>query len=217
MSDVQDHMDYSRNAVFSSDGTPLFVTEPSLRASATWAPALLSFEWVARHANAAKRRFDARVEGTAFARDLDRYAWALDGGPEMDTEVKATLAPVADLQRLLEHYGIPFVLATYPQPWQVSADATPLPPIREQFGIGQNTVHLNDRPFRKLDAFAAEHDLPFVNATSAFRSAAKPAGLFLANDFHFSPPGHDLYAEVLATYIIQHSLVSSRLESTTNH
>src|SRR5262249_20702273 len=118
-----------------------------------------------------------------------------------------------DLQKLLDHYEIPFVLATYPQPWQVSADATPLPPIRAQYGIGQNTVHLNDRPFRKLNAFADEHHLPFVNATSAFRNAPKPAALFLANDFHFSPLGHDVYADVLANYIIQHSLVSSHLQS----
>src|SRR5262249_26011750 len=152
-------------------------------------------------------------EGTSFARDLDRYAWAIDGGPEMDTEVKATLSPIADLQKLLEHYNIPLVLATYPQPWQVSADATPLPPIRTQYGIGENTVHLNDRPFRKLNAFADEPRLPFINATSAFRKAPKPAALFLANDFHFSPLGHDLYTDVLATYIIQHALVSSLLQS----
>ena len=30
MSDVQDHLEYSRNLVSSSDGVPLFVTEPSL-------------------------------------------------------------------------------------------------------------------------------------------------------------------------------------------
>jgi lysophospholipase L1-like esterase len=204
MSDVQDHLDYSRDAVVSNDGVPLFVTEPSLRKSASAMPDLLSFQWVARHVNAAKRRVESTVEGVPFARDLDRYAWTLDHGPDLDREVQSTLAPIADLSGLLQHHSIPLVLATYPQPWQVSADATPLPPIREQYGIGMNTVHLNDRPFRKLETFAAEHRIPFVNATKAFRQDPQPASLFLASDFHFSPRGHELYAEVLARYVSEH-------------
>ncbi len=72
-----------------------------------------------------------------------------------------------------------------------------------------NTVHLNDRPFRKLAAFAAAHGIPFVNATSAFRQDPKPASLFLASDFHFTARGHDLYAEVLASYLVEHALVAS--------
>jgi lysophospholipase L1-like esterase len=65
--------------------------------------------------------------------------------------------------------------------------------------------HLNDRPFTKLAAFASEHHIPFVNATSAFREDASPATLFLANDFHFTPRGHQVYAEVLARYIGEHN------------
>ena len=85
--------------------------------------------------------------------------------------------------------------------------ATPIPPIRDQYGIGQHTVHLNDRPFRKLEAFAAEHEIPFVNATSAFRRDATPVTLFLGNDFHFTPRGHRLYADVLAGFLADHALV----------
>jgi hypothetical protein len=144
-----------------------------------------------------------------FARDKDRYLWALDKGPELDAAVQSTLAPIADLLALLKHHSIPLLLATYPQPWQVSTDATPLPPIREQYGIGMNTVHLNDRSFRKLEAFAAEHGIPFSNATAAFRKDSMPASLFLGDDFHFSPRGHELYAEVLAAYIAEHTLVRS--------
>jgi len=135
--------------------------------------------------------------------------WTLDGGPEWDNEARNAMAPIADLSKLLQHDSIPLILATYPQPWQVAADATPLPPIRQQYGIGMNTVHLNDRPFRKLERFAADHGIPFLNATQAFRQDARPASLFLANDFHFSARGHDLYAQVLASYIAEHALVGS--------
>jgi lysophospholipase L1-like esterase len=209
MSDVQDHLEYSRNLVSSRDGVPLYVTEPSLGQPESWLPGFLSFQWLSKYVTAATRRTQSAVEGVPFARDVDRYLWALDKGPEMDREVQATLAPILNLSALLAHNGIPLVLATYPQPWQVSADATPLPPIRDQYAIGHNTVHLNDRPFRKLEDFAARHGIAFVNATEAFRKDPKPVGLFLESDFHFTARGHALYAEVLAKFLVEHALVGA--------
>ena len=210
MSDVQDHMAYSRDLVRGSDGEPLYVTEPSLRSQAPSAmPKLLMFEWLGRRIQGARGRIESTLEGVPFVRDQDRYLWALDGGPELDAEAQNAMAPILDLSRLLEHNGIPLLLATYPQPWQVSADATPLPPIRDQYGIGRHTVHLNDRPFKKLANFASEHHLPFVNATSAFRQDLAPATLFLGNDFHFTPRGHQVYADVLGRFIAEHALIPS--------
>jgi hypothetical protein len=136
--------------------------------------------------------------------------WALDGGLEWDAEALSAMAPILDLAKLLDHDGIPLLLATYPQPWQVSADATPIPPIRDQYGVGRNTVHLNDRPFKKLETFASEHQIPFVNAASAFRQASAPATLFLGNDFHFTPRGNQLYADVLGRFITEQSLIGGR-------
>src|SRR5215475_11213512 len=164
MSDVQDQMAYSRDLVRDKDGAPLFVTEPSLRSNTPSAmPSLLLFEWLGRRIRGARGRVQSTLEGVGFVRDQDRYMWALDDGPTMDREAAEAMAPIADLQALLNHNRIPLILATYPQPWQVSADATPLPPVRDQYGIGRNKVHLNDRPFRKLAAFASEHRIPFVN------------------------------------------------------
>jgi lysophospholipase L1-like esterase len=204
MSDVQDDMAYSRDLVAGSDGTPLYVTEPSLRSQTPSAmPKLLMFEWLGRRIQGARGRIQSTLEGVPYVRDQDRYLWALDGGPEFDGEARHAMAPIQDLSRLLEHDGIPLLLATYPQPWQVSADATPIPPIRDQYAVG-HSVHLNDRPFKKLAAFASEHHIPFLNATDVFRQDATPATLFLANDFHFTPRGHQLYAEVLARYFADH-------------
>ena len=210
MSDVQDDMAYSRDAVVGSDGAPLFVTEPSLRNQAPSAmPKLLLFEWLGRRLRGVRGRVESTLEGMPFVRDQDRYLWALDNGQEWDAEAQKAMAPILDLARLLKRDRTPLLLATYPQPWQVSADATPLPPIRDQYGVGQHTVHLNDRPFRKVEAFASNHRIPFVNATSVFRQDAAPASLFLGNDFHFTPRGHRVYAGVLAQFITDHSLVKS--------
>ena len=207
MSDVQDHLAYSRDLVRDSDGTPLFVTEPSLRGQAPSAmPKLLVFEWLGRRIQGARGRVESTLQGVAFVRDQDRYLWALDGGQDFDAEAQSAMAPILDLAKLLEHDGIPLVLATYPQPWQTSPDATPTPPIRDQYGVGRNTVHLNDRPFKKLERFASEHHIPFVNATSTFRQDPTPATLFLSNDFHFTPRGHRVYADVLGRFITEHSL-----------
>jgi hypothetical protein len=128
MSDVQDHLEYSRSAVFDEHGEALFVKEPSLGSPVDRRTSLLSFRWVARYLRAATRLRESRSEGVPFARDADRYLWALDNGPELQREVEATLRPIASLARLLDHRKIPLVLATYPQPWQVSKDATPQPP-----------------------------------------------------------------------------------------
>jgi len=209
MSDVQDHLAYSRDLVRDSEGRPLFVTEPSLRSNVpTSMPSLLMFEWFGRKIRGATGRIQSTLEGVPFVRDQDRYLWALDQGPPMDREALDAMEPIADLKALLDQEHIPLVLATYPQPWQVAADATPLPPIRGQYGIGQNAVHLNDRPFKKLESFATEHRIPFVNATGAFRADQHRAALFLPNDFHFSPSGHDRYAAVLAQFLADRSMIA---------
>lgn len=202
MSDVQDHLEYSRSAAVAADGTPLYVTEPSLEAQRPTAlPALLSWEWLGRKLRAVQNRFESAVEDVPFTRDVDRYLWTLDEGPAMEAEARQAMQPIAELAELLRHHGIPLVLATYPQPWQVAPDATPSEPLRRQYGVEPGAVHLNDRPFRLLEAFAADLNVPFVNATPAFRGAADPAGLFLQNDFHFSPAGNDLYADILERHI----------------
>jgi GDSL-like Lipase/Acylhydrolase family len=208
MSDVQDHMAYSRDAVLGSDGVPLFVTEPSLAHQTPSAmPKLLLFEWIERRVQGARGRVESTLQGVPFVRDQDRYLWTFDAGPDWDVEARAAMAPIQHLSQLLERDRIALLVATYPQPWQVSADATPIPPIRDQYGVGRNTVHLNDRPFKKLASFASEHQIPFVNATDAFRNDATPSTLFLGNDFHFTPRGHQVYADVLGRFIIEHALV----------
>src|SRR5262249_10361744 len=153
------------------------------------------------------QRFGSTVGGVPFARDVDRYLWTLDDGPSWEKESSDALAPIAPMSKLLQHRQIPLVLATYPQPWQVSADATPLPPVRDQYGIGRNKVHLNDRPFKKLASFAMDRQLPVVNATAAFRGDPSTASLFLQNDFHFSPKGHERYASVLTEFIVGNSVI----------
>ena len=211
MSDVQDQLAYSRDLVRDADGTPLFVTEPSLRSTTISAmPRLLLFEWIGRRIRGASGRIQSTLEGNPFVRDKDRYLWALDNGPSMDREAADAMAPILDLRKLLDRDHIPLMLAVYPQPWQVSAKATAQPPIREQYGIGYGTVHLNDRPFKKLGTFADENRIPFVNATPVFRGDTQPETLYFDNDFHFTPRGHEVYASVLSSAVARSAIVERR-------
>ena len=100
MSDVQDHMAYSRDAVVGSDGVPLFVTEPSLRHQAPSAmPKLLMFEWFGRRIQGLRGRVRSTLGGVPFVRDQDRYLWTLDQGPDFDVEARNAMAPIIDLSR----------------------------------------------------------------------------------------------------------------------
>ena len=70
MSDVQDHMAYSRDAVLGPDGVPLFVTEPSLRNQTPSAmPKLLLFEWLGRRVQGVRGRVESTLQGVPFVRD----------------------------------------------------------------------------------------------------------------------------------------------------
>jgi hypothetical protein len=179
-----------------------FVTEPSLGRQAPSACLPVSFEWLARRIQGLRGRVQSTLEGVPYVRDQDRYLWTLDNGPAMDAEADSAIAPVGYLARLLEHDRAGFVLATYPQPWQVSADATPLPPIRDQYGIGRGTVHLNDRPFRKLERFAAEHRIPYVSSVDDFRHAPDPPALFQTISIWSR---NDLHAQVLASFLVRNT------------
>ena len=154
-----------------SDGVPLYVTEPSLRSQAPSAmPKLLLFEWIGRRIQGARGRVESTLQGVPFVRDQDRYLWTLDGGPGLGRRgPERHGADRGTSSRLLEHDGIPFVLATYPQPWQVSAEATPLPPIRDQYGIGQ-THGASERPaVQEAGELRGRASHPVREATAAFR------------------------------------------------
>jgi len=58
-----------------------------------------------------------------------------------------------------------------------------------------------------LADLCAEQQIPFVDATPEFRRDAKPASLFLSNDFHFSAAGHALYGRVVSDFISDRRLL----------
>jgi hypothetical protein len=67
--------------------------------------------------------------GVPFVRDQDRYLWALDGGPEFDAEARNTMAPDRGSAAAARARWYSARAGDVSQPVQVSAEATPIPPI----------------------------------------------------------------------------------------
>jgi len=58
-----------------------------------------------------------------------------------------------------------------------------------------------DRPSRRLAEICAQLDIPYIDPTPVFRAHPSPAYLFSKRDAHWSPAGHRLVAETVATKI----------------
>lgn len=62
-----------------------------------------------------------------------------------------------------------------------------------------------DFPNRLIREFCAEQGIPHLDLTDAFARSDNPADLFLTDDEHFSPLGHELVAAELANWLPGHT------------
>lgn len=191
MSDLQDHQDYKIRTTFDEVGRPLFCQEPTLGQPRGSAPDLLFFRWMGiGHAN------------TAYIEGHGRYDWTRDGeSKDWTSEAREALMPAKHLADLLNTQNIPFALATYPQPWQADRQATPW--LREWLGVGENTIHTEDKPFHMIEAFAKQQGIAHFNVTPSFRNHPDTSSLYFQDDIHFTPKGHALYAANLAKFLLE--------------
>jgi GDSL-like Lipase/Acylhydrolase family len=63
-----------------------------------------------------------------------------------------------------------------------------------------------EKPYRLLEQFALDEQIEVANPVSAFvKSNGVGVKLYLANDSHFTPAGHELFAKEITTYLQTHS------------
>jgi hypothetical protein len=61
-----------------------------------------------------------------------------------------------------------------------------------------------DKPYQLLDKFAQDHDMEMIIPVNLFRTMHNNGKmLYLKRDMHFSAAGHDLFARVIADYLIE--------------
>ncbi len=62
-----------------------------------------------------------------------------------------------------------------------------------------------DKPYRLLEEFGKEEQIEVLNPVASFRQAqAQRIKLYLPNDMHFTPAGHELFAKEIQRYLEQH-------------
>ncbi len=93
--------------------------------------------------------------------------------------------------------GIEFLLTTYPWGHQVSD---------HEWAAGHTWINpkgapISDRSVHRLEAFAADEGIGFLNLFPAFRAYRGKDLLYYREDMHWTPAGHDLMAREFERYL----------------
>lgn len=138
-------------------------------------------------------------------RDIDSpqgaYAWLRDDAPDWSLYIEQTLSVIGEIARTCRRPGGEFVLAAIPCPWQVAAEASDGPGVRERAGVETNVRYGSRAPFDTLSGFAKKEDILFCDASVIFSRVERPERLYFKNAPRFSATGHELYARVLGRFL----------------
>jgi lysophospholipase L1-like esterase len=138
----------------------------------------------------------------------------LSGIEELDVNILPALKPVPvflnplmelaksrllELRDLLAVQGIRLIVVLVPAPQSVDAEL-----------FGQSIAHTRyepkdfdlDQPYLLMEGFAKTNHIELINPLESFRrSHHSSASLYLFRDMHFSPKGHEVFAQEIARYL----------------
>jgi hypothetical protein len=207
MSDVaDDHR--CRRSVRMNGAQPLYCPHPDLErqrnsAERLWVERLLMWQH-AKHGVAYLLGGEDRPEDN---RDIDApqgtYAWLRDDPPDWSVYLGQTLETLGQLSGVCRRTNSQFVLAVVPAPFQVSADASSGPGVRTRAGVEEHQLYKSRVPFDTLSSYARKETIRFCDPSTIFLRAKQPERLYRRNVARFSASGHELYARVLARFVVQ--------------
>ena len=207
MSDVSDDHRYRRQTQIDGSSTPLACAHAHLSTTGSerhHSP--LERLRIVQWSICQLRRLPLGTTQSDDRRDIDipesRYAWLKDDPPDWSVYIEQALTPIEQLHQTSRQVYARFFLATYPKPWQVSGSASR--DARASLGIATGRHDHSRKPFEVLASFAARHGIPFCDASKPFAQAQHPAALYMTKTDRFSPRGHELYARVLARFVLEH-------------
>lgn len=207
MGDVADDHRYRRHTEIGDDGVPLACSHPELlaRDAARQQPQheFLLLRWGLEHLGALSTSRRHPQDAADITAPGGRYAWIEDGGPDWNIYIRQAFAPLHHLARLSERMHVRFFVATYPVPWQVSSGASDGPGVRAEAGIPDGAVYRSREPFRELQEYLGDRGIRFCDASRTFAEHHQPERLYLRNARHFSEAGHEVYARVLAEFVLK--------------
>lgn len=201
MSDVADDQRHRRRTRIDASGIPIACRHPAIAETACrpwWQDLRLTAlaldvagRLAPRSADTAAEIYDSRAA----------TMWLRDNPPDWGLYIEQSLAPAEDIRRAGEGISAAFVLCMCPQPWQVSAEASDGPGVRESAGVAAGAVLASQAPFDAVAAFARERDIRCCDVSPALQNDSEPARLYFRNSPQLSRYGQDLYARVLSEFV----------------
>jgi hypothetical protein len=176
---------------------------------------LLLPEWIKEHGGrlCARQVMSKTPQETDIEAPLGKYMWLKDDAPDWTLYIRQALAPALDIREVTQRIRADLLVATYPAPWQVSADASDDAALRAAAGVDVGVVYHGDRPFEFLDEYLHEAGIAFCDASPEFRQAPHGEGLYFRRSPCFTREGHALYAQVLANFLVRSGRGPWRQES----
>lgn len=202
MSDVADDQRYRRRTRVDASGVPIACGHPDTAETSRrpwWRDLRLTGLALGLAGGLAPRSGDTSAE---IHDSRAATLWLRDSPPDWGLYVEQAVAPVENIRRAAEGTTAAFVLSMCPQPWQVSADASGGPGVREAAGVAAGAVLASRAPFEAIAGFARERDIGCCDSSPAFQSDPEPARLFFRNSPQLSRYGQELYARMLSEYIV---------------
>ncbi len=206
MSDVaNDHR--CRRHVRMNGKQPLYCPHPDLERQRTatevfWVERLLLWQ----HGKRGVGHLLGADTQTEDVRDIDAsqgvYAWLRDDAPDWSVYTDQTLEVIGQMALTCRRANAEFVLAVVPCPWQISAEASNGPGVRERAGLQDHALYKSRLPFDTLSAFAERENIPYCDASTVFLRQEHAERLFRENAPRFSAMGHELYARVLERFLV---------------
>lgn len=134
--------------------------------------------------------------------------WLLSAGPrdpELDELLAATFEELVRLRDRCAEREIEFLVVMMPE-IQQDSDAVWARYLRDKQEVGAPPIGtLRDEPTRELIGFLEAYELPFVDFTAEVELVGTDRARYLVSDedFHWSEPGHRLFAEGLARRLVE--------------
>lgn len=200
MTDVEDDRRYRRSTQLGAAGTPIACAHPArghTSGQRPWWRDLRLLDLVLRSVGEAHDRSPAGLSS-----DLSSD-WLRDRPDDWNLYVQQTLAPLEQIQQAAAGIGALVVVSTCPQPWQVSAEASSGPGVREAAGVAPGLLIVDRAPFDAVTTFCRTRGLLCCDTSPSFREFPEPARLYLRNAPALSRLGNELYARVLSGFLME--------------
>lgn len=206
MSDVADDHRCRRH-VRMNGKQPLYCPHPDLERQRTasevfWVERLLLWQ----HGKRGLGHLLGADDQAEDIRDIDApqgmYAWLRDDAPDWSLYIDQSLEMIGLMAAACHGANSEFVLAAIPSPWQVSADASNGPGVRERAGLQPRVLYKSRLPFDALVSYAQRENILYCDPSSVLGRAEHAERLFQNKAARFSATGHELYARVLERFLV---------------